>query len=126
MATWVSGSTSAVTARTQEVRALRILVLGADGYLGWPTALHLSRQGHDVGVVDNFCRRQYDYEMGVESLVPIRTLQQRARTWSEVSGKDLDLYVGDLTDATFVDRIVKEFEPEASSTSRSRGRRPIR
>jgi UDP-sulfoquinovose synthase len=91
---------------------LRILVLGADGYLGWPAALHLSRQGHDVGVVDNFCRRQYDFEMGVDSLVPIRSLQQRARTWSEVSGKDLDLFVGDLTDATFVDRIIREFSPE--------------
>ena len=92
---------------------MRILVLGADGYLGWPTALHLSRRGHDVGVVDNFCRRQYDFEMGVDSLVPIKTLQQRVRVWSEVSGKDLDVYVGDLTDAPFVDRMVREFEPEA-------------
>ena len=106
---------------------MRILVLGADGYLGWPTALHLSRQGHDVGVVDNFCRRQYDYEMGVESLVPIRLLQQRARTWSEVSGKDLDLFVGDLTDA-----IVRRPDHQGvraggrSSTSPSSGRLPIR
>jgi len=91
---------------------LRILVLGADGYLGWPTALHLSREGHDVGLVDNFCRRQYDYEMGVDSLVPIKSLHQRVRTWSEVSGKDLDVYVGDLTDAVFVDRIVREFAPD--------------
>jgi UDP-sulfoquinovose synthase len=53
------------------VARLRILVLGGDGYLGWPTALHLSRRGHDVGVVDNFVRRQYDHEMGVDSLVPI-------------------------------------------------------
>jgi len=50
---------------------MRILVLGGDGYLGWPTALHLSRRGHDVGVVDNFARRGYDLEMGVDSLVPI-------------------------------------------------------
>ena len=92
---------------------MRILVLGADGYLGWPTALHLSRQGHDVGAVDNFCRRQYDNEMGVESLVPILSLRQRVRRWSEVSGKDLDVFVGDLTDAPFVDGIVREFEPEA-------------
>jgi UDP-sulfoquinovose synthase len=92
---------------------VRILVLGGDGYLGWPTALHLSRRGHEVGVVDNFARRQYDYEMGVDSLVPIRHLQQRVRVWEEVSGLRLDMYVGDLTDAAFVKRVVTEFEPEA-------------
>ena len=58
---------------------MRILVLGGDGYLGWPTALHLSRRGHEVGVVDNFARRQYDFEMGVDSLVPIASLQHRVR-----------------------------------------------
>ena len=44
---------------------MRILILGGDGYLGWPTALHLSDRGHDVGIGDNFVRRQYDHEMGV-------------------------------------------------------------
>jgi len=92
---------------------VRILVLGADGYLGWPTALHLSRRGHDVGVVDNFCRRGYDLEMGVDSLVPIAQLQQRVRTWEEVSGLRLETYVGDLTDHVFVQRIITEFGPEA-------------
>jgi UDP-sulfoquinovose synthase len=92
---------------------LRILVLGGDGYLGWPTALHLSRRGHDVGVVDNFVRRQYDHEMGVDSLVPIRQLQHRVRTWEEVSGLTLDTFVGDLTDPVFVDRTLERFEPDA-------------
>jgi UDP-sulfoquinovose synthase len=92
---------------------VRILVLGGDGYLGWPTALHLSRRGHEIGVVDNFARRQYDYEMGVDSLVPIRHLQQRVRVWEDVSGLRLDMYVGDLTDAAFVKRVVTEFEPDA-------------
>ncbi|HZU80193.1 MAG TPA: NAD-dependent epimerase/dehydratase family protein [Acidimicrobiales bacterium] len=92
---------------------MRILVLGGDGYLGWPTALHLSRRGHDVGVVDNFVRRQYDHEMGVDSLVPILQLSQRVRLWNEVSGLDLDTYVGDLTDADFVDTVVSRFEPDA-------------
>jgi hypothetical protein len=50
---------------------MRILVLGGDGYLGWPTALHLSQAGHEVGVADNFVRRYYDDELGVESLVPV-------------------------------------------------------
>jgi UDP-sulfoquinovose synthase len=92
---------------------LRILVLGGDGYLGWPTALHLSRRGHDVGVVDNFARRQYDHEMGVDSLVPIAQLHQRVKVWEEVSGLRIETYVGDLTDPIFVDDTLARFEPEA-------------
>jgi UDP-sulfoquinovose synthase len=95
------------------VDRLRVLVLGGDGYLGWPTALHLSQRGHDVGVVDNFVRRQYDFEMGVDSLVPIRHLQHRVRVWEDVSGKQLTTFVGDLTDAEFVDRMFDRFEPDA-------------
>ena len=92
---------------------MRILVLGGDGYLGWPTALHLSRRGHDVGVVDSFARRQYDFEMGVDSLVPIRSLQRRVRTWREVSGLTIDAFVGDMTDPVFVIETLRRFEPEA-------------
>jgi len=92
---------------------LRILVLGGDGYLGWPTALHLSRRGHDVGVVDNFARRQYDFEMGVNSLVPVAHLQQRVRTWEQVSGLTIEPLVGDLTDADFVYESVRQFAPDA-------------
>ena len=92
---------------------MRILVLGGDGYLGWPTALHLSRRGHDVAVVDNFARRQYDFEMGVDSLVPIRHLQHRVRVWEEVAGLRVEAYVGDLTDAAFVHRVLREFAPES-------------
>ncbi len=92
---------------------MRILVLGGDGYLGWPVALHLSGRGHEVGVVDNFARRQYDYEMGVDSLVPIKHLQHRVHVWDEVSGLRISTYVGDLTDAPFVHRTIKEFAPDA-------------
>jgi UDP-sulfoquinovose synthase len=92
---------------------VRILVLGGDGYLGWPTALHLSRRGHEVAVVDNFVRRQYDFEMGVDSLVPIAHLQHRVRVWEQVSGLHVEAYVGDLTDHDFCDRILREFTPEA-------------
>jgi UDP-sulfoquinovose synthase len=92
---------------------VRILVLGGDGYLGWPTALHLSRSGHEVGIVDNFARRQYDFEMGVESLVPIASLQRRVRVWEDVSGLTLEPFVGDLTDADFVTRTLHSFRPES-------------
>jgi UDP-sulfoquinovose synthase len=92
---------------------VRILVLGGDGYLGWPTALHLSRRGHDVGVVDSCVRRSYDHEMGVDSLVPILQLHQRVRLWQEISGLRIETFVGDLTDAAFVDEVFVRFEPEA-------------
>ncbi len=92
---------------------MRILVLGGDGYLGWPTALHLSARSHDVGIVDSLVRRSYDLEMGTESLVPIRSIHRRVRTWELVSGNRIETYVGDLTDAEFVYATVDAFRPEA-------------
>jgi UDP-sulfoquinovose synthase len=92
---------------------MRILVLGGDGYLGWPTALHLSDRGHEVGVADNFVRRQYDHELGVQSLVPIEPLATRVRAWRDVSGRQIDTFIGDLTDAEFTYRMLREFRPDA-------------
>jgi UDP-sulfoquinovose synthase len=92
---------------------MRILVLGGDGYLGWPTALHLSQCGHDVAVADNFARRQYDFELGVDSLVPIETLQTRIAAWREVTGTTIEAFIGDLTDPEFTYEMLREFRPEA-------------
>ncbi|HET7386107.1 MAG TPA: NAD-dependent epimerase/dehydratase family protein [Nocardioidaceae bacterium] len=92
---------------------MRILVLGGDGYLGWPTALHLSAAHHHVGIVDNFARRGYDHEMGTQSLVPIQTLKHRTQRWAELSGVQLDWYAGDLTDAEFTSHVVTDFRPDA-------------
>jgi UDP-sulfoquinovose synthase len=92
---------------------MRILVLGGDGYLGWPTALHLSNLGHDVGVNDNFARRGYDEEMGVDSLIPIHSLEDRLAAWREISGKEIKSYVGDLCDPDFTHQMVRDFNPEA-------------
>jgi UDP-sulfoquinovose synthase len=92
---------------------MRVLVLGADGYLGWPTALHLSQSGFEVGVVDNFARRGYDHELGTESLVPVQHLSRRIRTWKDVSGRDISSHVGDLTDSEFTHRTLREFAPDA-------------
>ncbi len=92
---------------------MNILVLGGDGYLGWPTALHLSALGHHVTVVDNLVRREYDVEMGVGSLVPICPLEQRVATWREVSGRQIDLRIGDLTDAAFTYAAVADSAPDA-------------
>jgi UDP-sulfoquinovose synthase len=91
---------------------MRILVLGGDGYLGWPTALHLSQCGHEVAVADNFVRRQYDFEMGVDSLVPIESLQTRAEVWRELTGKTIEVHVGDLTDADFTYAMIREYRPD--------------
>jgi len=92
---------------------MKILVLGGDGYLGWPTALHLSACGHDVTVVDNLVRREYDREMGVDSLVPIASLPDRVTRWEQVSGRAINMRLGNLTDAAFTYGVVAEAEPDA-------------
>jgi len=92
---------------------MNVLVLGGDGYLGWPTALHLSALGHHVTVVDNLVRREYDAEMGVDSLVPIYSLDERVGKWHELSGNRIDVRIGDLTDAAFTYAAVAESKPDA-------------
>ncbi|RLV48184.1 NAD-dependent epimerase/dehydratase family protein [Nocardioides mangrovicus] len=92
---------------------MRIMVLGGDGYLGWPTAMYLSAQGHDVAVLDNAVRRQYDEELGSGSLVPIVSLHERVRAWREVSGREIELWFGDLCDADFCYAAVSGFRPDA-------------
>ena len=92
---------------------MKILVLGGDGYLGWPTALHLSARGHEVTVVDNMVRREYDREMGVDSLVPIASLQDRVTRWEQVSGHAINVRIGNLTDAAFTYGVVAEAKPDA-------------
>ena len=92
---------------------MKVLVLGGDGYLGWPTALHLSEVGHEVAVADNFARRGYDHEMGVDSLVPIESLQARTAAWHELTGKTIGKYIGDLCDADFTYHMVSDFAPDA-------------
>jgi UDP-sulfoquinovose synthase len=92
---------------------MKVLVLGGDGYLGWPTALHLSEVGHEVAVADNFARRGYDHEMGVDSLVPIDSLQARTAAWHELTGKTISKYIGDLCDADFTYHMVSDFAPDA-------------
>ncbi|GAA4767110.1 NAD-dependent epimerase/dehydratase family protein [Citricoccus nitrophenolicus] len=68
---------------------MKIAILGGDGFCGWPAALHLSDQGHDVIIVDNFSRRVIDEELEAESLTPIRSLSERRAAWKEVSGKEI-------------------------------------
>ncbi len=84
---------------------MRVLVLGGDGFCGWPTALHLSARGHTVGIVDNLSRRRIDRELGVQSLTPIAPLPQRVAAWKEVSGHSIDQF--DLTLGEDFDALVE-------------------
>ena len=92
---------------------LRVLVLGGDGYLGWPTALAFSRAGHRVALVDNFAKRAWELEVGVQPLFPVATLHERLRAWRETTGLEIELFVGDLTDYDFVEATVDAFRPDA-------------
>jgi UDP-sulfoquinovose synthase len=92
---------------------MRILVLGGDGYLGWPTALRFSARGHEVVIVDSFARRRWHLERATDSLTPIATLPDRLDTWREISGREIVAHVGDVQDGDFVERVVGDFLPEA-------------
>jgi UDP-sulfoquinovose synthase len=92
---------------------MKICVLGGDGYCGWATALYLSKQGHTVSVVDNFIRRQWDFELGAQTLTPIQPMADRLRVWKQLTGKTIESYVGDLNDYDFLAGIIEDFAPEA-------------
>jgi UDP-sulfoquinovose synthase len=77
---------------------MKVLVLGGDGFCGWPTTLHLSDKGYDVIVVDNLSRREIDLELEVESLTPIRPMGERIRTWKELTGKEIGFVNLDLAE----------------------------
>jgi UDP-sulfoquinovose synthase len=92
---------------------MRVLILGGDGYLGWPTAMRFSKRGHDVAVVDNFNRRRWVEAQGSDSLIPILPLEERIAAWREVSGNEITPYVGAIEDPEFLERVIIETKPEA-------------
>ncbi len=92
---------------------MRVAVLGGDGYCGWATALYLSRKGHSVAIADNFARRQWDHELGVQTLTPIRPLSERLSVWQDLTGETINLFVGDVTEYDFLSSFIQTFEPDA-------------
>jgi UDP-sulfoquinovose synthase len=92
---------------------MRILILGGDGYLGWPTAMRFSAQGHEVSVVDNFSRRRWHHEHSTDSLTPIGSLGERIDAWRDLTGSEIRAFVGDIEDGEFIDQVVRETLPEA-------------
>jgi len=75
---------------------MKIAVLGGDGFVGWPTSLHLSSLGHEVHIIDNLSRRWIDAELGVQSLTPMESIQERLRTWTSVTGETIAFHLIDV------------------------------
>ena len=93
---------------------MRVIILGGDGFCGWPTALHLSAQGWDVMILDNLSRRQIDEELGVQSLTPIRSIQDRIAAWQEVSGRTIRFEPMSLgRDFGALVHLLKDLQPKA-------------
>jgi UDP-sulfoquinovose synthase len=98
---------------TTEPSGLTVAVLGADGYIGWPMAMHLSRLGHRVVAVDNLARRRWDREGGTYSLVPIATMARRTARWRKLTGREIIWRRADMRDFRAVDALMAEFRPQA-------------
>jgi UDP-sulfoquinovose synthase len=92
---------------------MKVLVIGGDGYCGWATALYLSNRGYEVGILDSMVRRHWDLQLGVETLTPIAPIEQRLQRWQDLTGKPIDLFVGDITNYEFLSKALHQFEPEA-------------
>lgn len=92
---------------------MRVLILGGDGYLGWPTAMHFSAAGDEVWVADNFAKRQWELEEGIQPLRPVPTLHRRVARWRELNNNPINLRVGDLTNHRFVYKLLEEAQPDA-------------
>ncbi len=91
---------------------MRILILGGDGYLGWPQSLYLSSKGHEVTIFDNLMRRHFDLERGFNSLAPIYTLHERIAAWKEISDRQIQLCIGDTMDYEAVAAVFQAAQPE--------------
>ena len=93
---------------------MRVIILGGDGFCGWPTSLHLSNLGHEVLIVDNLSRRNIDNELGTASLTPIRSLEERLAAWQELSGRNIEfvnLAIG--RDYAELVGLIRGYQPDA-------------
>ncbi|HAJ37385.1 MAG TPA: NAD-dependent dehydratase [Chloroflexi bacterium] len=92
----------------------RIIVLGGDGFCGWPTSLRLSREGYDVVIVDNLSRRKIDVELGCQSLTPIRPIERRLRTWQELTGRTIGFHNLNIAeDYHELEQLIEAVRPKA-------------
>lgn len=92
---------------------MKVLVIGGDGYCGWATALYLSNRGYEVGILDSLIRRHWDLELGADTLTPISSIQKRIQRWQDLTGKSIDLFIGDINNYEFLCHTLHQFAPEA-------------
>ena len=105
---------------------MKIAVLGGDGFCGWPTALHLSDQGHEVHILDNLSRRWIDTELGVQSLTPMDSIQERTRIWHQETGRRIRFHLLDLAkDYERLKQWLAEHRPDADHPLRRAARRAL-
>ncbi len=90
----------------------KVLILGGDGYLGWPTAMNLSNLGYSVAVLDNYLKRWIFNKLGITPLIDCPNLEERANIWKGLTGHDIKVYVGDIGEQDFLFKVVKEFGPD--------------
>ncbi|MBW1848150.1 MAG: NAD-dependent epimerase/dehydratase family protein, partial [Deltaproteobacteria bacterium] len=91
---------------------MRILILGGDGYLGWPTAMHLSSKGHEVAVADNYLRRKLCQQVNAKPLFSVPNLDERADLWGSISGFNTRVFIGDLNEWSFIEKVFSSFTPD--------------
>lgn len=92
---------------------MKVIILGGDGYLGWPTTMHLAAKGHEVAVVDNYLRRNICREENCDPLFEVLNLHTRARIWEQHAGRRIKVFIGDLAKWDFIEDVFRAFEPEA-------------
>ena len=93
---------------------MKVLILGGDGYLGWPTAMYLSKNGFEIAIVDNMAKRSWEAELGIEPLLPIKFLPSRIKKWKELTGLDIKTYIGDIAENhRFLYKVLEDYKPDA-------------
>lgn len=92
---------------------MKVLVIGGDGYCGWATALYLSNKGYEVAILDNLIRRHWDLELCSDTLTPIAPIQTRLERWKDLTGKTIELFIGDINNYEFLKQSMLKFEPDA-------------
>lgn len=92
---------------------MKIIILGGDGYLGWPTAMDLASKGHQIIAIDNYSRRNIAMQTSSEALMETPNLHERANIFQQITGKKIDIHIGDLTNYRFLESIVVDFQPDA-------------
>jgi UDP-sulfoquinovose synthase len=93
---------------------MKILILGGDGFCGWPTSMHLSAQGHEIVIVDNLSRRKIDIELECDSLTPIRPISERLQVWKDITGSNIGFHNFNVAqDYQQLLNLINEWKPQA-------------